>query len=123
MTSVLINIDVPDVAKAEAFYLSALGLKVGRRFGAAGVELLGLPAPIYLLQKDSGTSPSQHTAQTRTYDRHWCPVHLDFVVDDIQTAHERLVKAGAKVEAPIASKSRGQDQHVQRSLWSWDLFD
>ena len=37
--------------KAEAFYVAAFGLKLGRRFGAGGVELLGLSSPIYLLVK------------------------------------------------------------------------
>ena len=38
---VLVNSDVDDLARATEFYCSALGLCVGRRFGAAGVELLG----------------------------------------------------------------------------------
>ena len=34
--SVLINIDVPDLARAIAFYSQAFGLTVKRRFGADG---------------------------------------------------------------------------------------
>jgi catechol 2,3-dioxygenase-like lactoylglutathione lyase family enzyme len=48
---VLINVDVDDLDKATHFYETAFGLKVGRRFGADGVEMLGSSAPIYLLVK------------------------------------------------------------------------
>ena len=47
----LLNIDVPEIATAEAFYTAAFGLHAGRRFGADGLELLGLEAPLYLLAK------------------------------------------------------------------------
>jgi predicted enzyme related to lactoylglutathione lyase len=36
--------------------------------------------------------------QRRSYDRHWTPVHLDFVVDDIGAAIVRSVAAGARLE-------------------------
>src|SRR5690606_14256459 len=45
----LINIDVPDLAAAEAFYTAAFELRPARRFGEDAVELLGANAPIYLL--------------------------------------------------------------------------
>jgi catechol 2,3-dioxygenase-like lactoylglutathione lyase family enzyme len=48
---VLINVDVDDLDKATHFYETAFGLKVGRRFGVPGVEVLGSSAPIYLLVK------------------------------------------------------------------------
>ena len=41
----LANINVDDLDKAVRFYQAAFGLKVGRRFGADGVEMLGGPAP------------------------------------------------------------------------------
>lgn len=40
----LVNIDVPDLAQAVAFYTDAFDLKVTRRFGDGGAELSGLPA-------------------------------------------------------------------------------
>src|SRR5262249_59964393 len=52
-SSALINIDVPDLAAATSFYCEALGLSVGRRFGDAGIELIGAGAPIYLLAKQA----------------------------------------------------------------------
>lgn len=47
----LINIDVPDLAAAEAFYTAAFGLRPARRLGGGVVELLGAEVPIYLLKK------------------------------------------------------------------------
>ncbi len=45
MPDLLVNIDVDDLEKAIAFYSCAFDLKVGRRFGAAGVEMLDHPLP------------------------------------------------------------------------------
>ena len=104
----LINIDVPDLQKGAEFYLNAFSLKIGRKFGIGGVELLGLSSPIYLLKKDSGTHPFPEAQVTRTYHRHWCPVHLDFVVDDIQSTHQKLLSLGAIEESPIQIKSWGK---------------
>ena len=104
----LINLDVDELDKAVRFYTSALGLKVGRRFGALGVEMLGSSAPIYLLVKSPGTSASDTTSQRRSYRRHWTPVHLDFIVDEIEPAVERAKVAGARLEQPIATHKWGK---------------
>ena len=83
-------------------------MKVGRRFGAYGVEILGSSVPIYLLVKSPGTPASETTSQRRSYQRHWTPVHLDFVVDDMELAVERAVSAGARLEQPIATHKWGK---------------
>jgi predicted enzyme related to lactoylglutathione lyase len=106
--NVLINIDVDDLEKAIHFYTLVFGLKVGRRFGASGVEMLGSSAPIYLLVKAAGTLASQSTSQTRSYDRHWSPVHLDFVVEDIESQVQKAIAAGAQLEKPIAFQKWGK---------------
>jgi len=98
MAGLLINIDVPDVAAAERFFVAAFGLSVGRRFGDDFVELLGWPAPLYLLRKDAGTIGAG--GDPRRYERHWTPVHADIVVDDLDAALARAVAAGAIVESP-----------------------
>ena len=108
MSDLLVNLDVDDIEKATCFYGSAFGLKVGRRFAAVGVEMLGGPAPIYLLAKATGTPASETTSQCRSYQRHWTPVHLDFVVDEIEPAVERAVSAGARIENPISTHEWGK---------------
>ena len=102
----LINIDVPDLAAAVAFYTGAFGLIVTRRLGPEAVELGGWPAPLYLLQKPAGSIAA--AAERRRYERHWTPVHLDVVVDDLDTALARAVGAGARAETDIRTESWGR---------------
>jgi len=104
--TVLINIDVPDLDAAVAFYTAAFGLTVGRRFGADAVELTGWPSPVYLLRKAGGTLGAG--TQPRSYDRHWTPVHLDVAVDDIDDALARALKAGAKLEHDVSATGYGK---------------
>ena len=104
--NLLVNIDVEDLDRGTRFYCDALGLRVGRRFHGA-VELLGLNALIYLLEKRYGTPPFAGGA-TRDYSRHWTPVHLDFEVTDLPGAVARAVAAGAALEQDIESKSWGR---------------
>jgi uncharacterized glyoxalase superfamily protein PhnB len=104
---VLINIDVDHLGNAIAFYESALGLRVGRRFGF-GVEMLGASSAIHLLLKEEGTQASPRTADLRRYRRHWTPVHLDVVVDDVGAAVRRALEAGATLEGDIHAYNWGQ---------------
>lgn len=106
--SLLINIDVPDIERAVAFYTTALPLTVGRKFDSEFIELVGLPSPIYLLKKDPGTIPFPEGKDERSYDRHWCPVHLDFVVEDIEETRRKLLKAGAEEESPVSRVPYGK---------------
>ena len=95
----LVNIDVPDLGRAVAFYSEAFGLTVSRRFGVEGAELSGWPVRLYLLQKPEGSVGADDSL--RRYDRHWTPIHLDIVVDDLEAALSRAVAAGARVETEI----------------------
>jgi len=104
----LVNLDVDDLDKAASFYSSVFGLEIGRRFGAFGVEMLGSSAPIYLLIKSPETLASDTTSQRRSYQRHWTPVHLDFVVDEIELAVQRALSAGGRLEQPIATHNWGK---------------
>lgn len=106
--SVLANIDVDDLAKASDFYCSALGLRVGRRFGDSVVELLGASTAIYLLEKAPRTLASAESLRRREYIRHWTPVHLDFVVPDLQSALAQARNAGARLEGAVRTHSWGR---------------
>ena len=104
----LVNIDVDDLETATRFYCEAFGLEVGRRFGVAAIELLGSGAPIYLLAKAAGTRAASTVPAPRDYARHWTPVHIDFVVEDVEAAVERARRAGARLERPIATQAWGR---------------
>lgn len=101
----LLNIDVPDLAGAEAFYRAAFGLTPGRRLGGGAVELIGGSVPVYLLHKpaDSATAGS-----IRDYARHWSPLHCDIVVDDLDAALAQALAAGAAQEGPIRDAAWGR---------------
>jgi predicted enzyme related to lactoylglutathione lyase len=101
----LLNIDVPDIVAAERFYIAAFGLEPGRRFGEDFVELLGWPAPVYLLQKPPG-SPGAG-ADLRRYDRHWTPIHPDVVVENLNAALALATAAGAVIEHPASETPYG----------------
>jgi predicted enzyme related to lactoylglutathione lyase len=102
----LVNLDVPDLPAAVAFYGAAFGLTVTRRFGAGGAELSGWPVRLYLLQKPAGSLGAG--GETRHYGRHWCPVHLDVVVEDLDPALARALAAGAIAETPVRDEAWGR---------------
>lgn len=102
----LLNLDVPEIATAEAFYSAAFGLHAGRRFGADALELLGMQAPLYLLAKPEGSIGA--AGSTRSYARHWTPVHADLVVDDLDHALVRAIAAGAVQEGPTREARWGR---------------
>jgi predicted enzyme related to lactoylglutathione lyase len=108
MANLLVNIDVGDLAAAVAFYTAAFELRVARRLGSTVVELVGTTAPIYLIHASEGSQPFNGAAQARNYQRHWTPVHLDFVVPDLQSALQRALSAGATQEAPVRSEAWGK---------------
>ncbi|HRO61063.1 MAG TPA: VOC family protein [Burkholderiaceae bacterium] len=108
MVDLLVNIDVDDLDRAIAFYTGAFELRIGRRFGADGAELLGAVAPIYLLVKAEGSRPSPASTQFRDYRRHWTPIHLDVVVADIEAAVARAMAAGASLERAVQTSNWGK---------------
>jgi predicted enzyme related to lactoylglutathione lyase len=105
--NLLVNIDVDDLERATRFYCDGLGLKVGRRFDG-WAELVGGSSPIYLLPKPAGSRASAAAGGKRDYRRHWTPVHLDFVVEDIEAAVASAVAAGASVEQAAQDHAYGR---------------
>ena len=107
----LINIDVPDLERVIRFYQEAFGLRLSRKlFGGSVAEMAGASAPIYLIAKPEGSVPIPQSAQGRTYERHWTPVHLDFVVDTSTWRSRRR-----KEQAPNERKSR---KYLRGGVWS-----
>lgn len=96
---ILINMDVPELAPAIEFYRAALGLHVARVIDDDVAELTDGSSVFYLLQKRAGSSPVTDRAEVRQYARHWTPVHIDFVVDNVEEAAKRAVGAGARRES------------------------
>lgn len=106
--TLLLNIDVPDLAQARAFYAAAFGWRDGRRLGPEVQEMLGAPVPVYLLHKPPASDAVPQGGIARTYERHWCPLHFDVVVDDIEAASARVLAAGARQERAVQSFNWGR---------------
>ena len=83
-----VSIDVSNLKQAETFYVEALSCKKVRDQGSDMVVLSVENSDIYLQQKEPGTKPLKASDVVRNYDRHWTPIHLDFLctnVDNIRT--------------------------------------
>jgi uncharacterized glyoxalase superfamily protein PhnB len=98
MIRLLVNVDVPELAPAIAFYRDALGFDLARVIDEDVAELTGGSSVIYLLRKPAGTVAADGADAARQYTRHWTPLHLDVVVDDLATATRRALDAGARQE-------------------------
>lgn len=44
----------------------------------------------------------------RSYERHWTPVHLDFIVDDLDDAVRRLTALGGSLDRPVKLREYGR---------------
>ena len=94
MMKISVSIDVPDLKKAETFYVEALGCRKVRDPGSHMVVLSAGNTDIYLLEKETGTEPLVSGGVVRDYNRHWTPVHLDFICDNVDALVSKIVKLG-----------------------------
>jgi predicted enzyme related to lactoylglutathione lyase len=108
MPDLLVNVDVEDLEGAIRFYTGGLGLHLGRRLGPDVAELRGGPCPVYLIRHAPGSRPFGDAAAPRDYRRHWTPVHLDFVVPELEPAIRRAESAGATREGAIREFAWGR---------------
>jgi len=53
---------------------------------------------IYLQERESGSQAIKGSDQVRSYDRHWTPVHLDFLRDDVDQAVQKIKELGGSHE-------------------------
>jgi len=93
-----VTLDVPDIAEGLAFYGGVFGFaEVARPLPTYVVTRSGAQ-PLCLMQKEAGTRPPPPTDTTRTYTRHWTPVHLDFHVADFADTCARITARGTTIE-------------------------
>lgn len=98
MIKVSVSIDVPDLAEGEGFYVEALGCRKIRNQGDDMIVLSTDNAEIYLLKRTSGSEPIKQSQFVRTYQRHWTPVHLDFLCENVNDVAARVKKHGGRHE-------------------------
>lgn len=97
--SVHVSIDVPDLEAGLRFYVSVFGfVEVARPFPALAI-LDANNVTVCLLEKPAGSTPSPGGKETRRYDRHWTPVHVDLHVNDFDAVLAKVRSAGGLIEA------------------------
>ena len=101
------GIDVPTLAEGIASYCAALGLSKKSEPAPGVVVLHGLNVEPCVLEKPPGSKPSPNTIDRRKFERHWTPVHLDFHVDDLDAALQRVEALGAKREQVFEHAGHG----------------
>lgn len=100
-------IEVGDLERGVAFYCE-LGLRLKRRLSPNWVELDGANLPIFLLGNRAPVAELGTTRQPRDFSRHWTPVHLDFIVADLDATAARLVSLGAALDRTIQTREYGR---------------
>jgi len=101
-------IDVADLERGIAFYCDGLNLTLRRRLSPSWVELAGANLPIFLLGNRKPTANLGGTQIQRNFARHWTPVHLDFIVPELDAAVVRLTGLGATLDRPIQLAEYGR---------------
>ncbi len=96
-----VSIDVSDMGKALSFYTEALGCEFKKKYSDEWQVISIASLDIHLQKKAAGTVAAAD--QKRDYARHWTPVHLDFIVEDIRPACEAIEKLGGIVEGQTFS--------------------
>jgi len=87
-------IDVTAAEPAIAFYCDGLGLSVKRRLSPTWIELEGANLPIFLLADRPPYADLGSRQVPRSFERHWTPIHLDFIVADLDAAVARARRLG-----------------------------
>jgi len=106
--SASVSIDVPNLAEGVAFYCAAFGFsKKSEPVPGVVAVLHGLNIELCLLEKHVGSKPSPETSDSRKYERHWTPVHLDFHVDDLHATLRHVEALGAKREQVFENPEHG----------------
>jgi len=107
MSSVGISVDVPSLAEGVEFYTRAFGFSKKAEPVPGVVVLDAGNIHICLLEKRAGSTPAPRTSDTRRYERHWTPVHMDIHVDDLKSALARALDAGAVQEQLFENPEHG----------------
>jgi predicted enzyme related to lactoylglutathione lyase len=101
-------IEVAEIDRGIEFYCNGLGLTLKRRLSPRWVELEGANLPIFLLGNRPPIADLGSTKVPRSYERHWTPVHLDFIVPDLDLTVARLSALGGSLDRGIKDREYGR---------------
>jgi predicted enzyme related to lactoylglutathione lyase len=101
-------IEVTEPARGLSFYCEGLGLKLKRQLSPRWFELTGANLPVFLLANRPEFADLGGRKVQRSYERHWTPVHLDFIVDDLDATVPRLIALGGSLDRPVKNRDYGR---------------
>ena len=101
-------IEATEAARGIDFYCEGLGLTLKRRLSPTWIELAGANCPIYLLANRPAVADLGSTTAVRSHERHWMPVHLDFVVSDLDATVSRLTARAGSLDRDIKTREYGR---------------
>lgn len=96
--SVHLSIDVPKLDEGLRFYNRVFGFVEKSRPFAAMATLDANNVTVCMHEKEGGSKSSAGGEDTRRYERHWTPVHMDLHVADFDAALERIRAEGGSIE-------------------------
>ena len=108
MLEVHAYIEVDDLDRGIAFYCNGLGLTLKRRLSPRWIELDGANLPLFLHGNLLPIADLGSTKVERDYQRHWTPVHLDFIVPDLDPAMARLTTLGGSLDREVQTRDYGR---------------
>jgi predicted enzyme related to lactoylglutathione lyase len=108
MLTVHAYVEVTEAAEGIRFYCEGLGLTVKRRLSPRWIELAGANIPIFLLANRPAVADLGSVKAERNFARHWTPVHLDFIVTDLDGVVSRLRALGASLDQEVKSREYGR---------------
>jgi predicted enzyme related to lactoylglutathione lyase len=108
MVAVHAYIEVIEAARGIAFYCDGLGLTLKRQLSPTWIELAGSNTPIFLLANRALSADLGTKVVPRDYERHWTPVHLDFIVSDLDATVAKPIALGGSLDRPIKQREYGR---------------
>ena len=108
MLTIHAYIEVADLESGITFYCESFGLALKRRLRATWVELQGANLPIFLLSNRPAVANLGNKQVARSFDRHWTPVHLDFIVPDLDKAVSRALQLGGTLDREVQEREYGR---------------
>ena len=100
--------EVIDLDRGIEFYCGGLGLTHKRQLSPRWVELAGAHLPTFLLADRPAMAELGTTTVPRDFGRHWTPVHLDFIVSNLDEIVERLCGLGASLDREVQIREYGR---------------
>ena len=96
---IAVSLDCPSLEEGIAFYGAVFGFEVTARPYTGLAALKSGDQSLLLIERAEGSAPYSGATATRSYARHWTPIHLDYHVKEVEAVRDRALEAGAKLEA------------------------